>query len=420
MQEKVEKSNKKFLLGLFIHSPFVLNIGAHADYINSFRARRKIKWHFYGHLRGKSRVSLHVYDVVAIHCSISLGLEPYTDLALDLSEFNGVKLVFLQDEYRNINATIKGLAASNFTTALCCLPPIAIETLYGKIGIPMDKFISILTGYAPKHTINHNPPKIIDRTIDLSYRGREAPYSWGALVHQKHSLAQTLSARLESQGLIVDISSRDEDRIYGKGWVEFIRNSRVTFGTESGSNILDYDGKIDQLEIEYRKKSSAPTFQGFISFVSTFGITEIHGLTNQISPRIFEAIFHKSALLLVEGTYSGILIPYVHYFPLKEDFENIEEVISFLKNPEAQQEMANKAYKDIILSGKYSYEKLQELIENVVFSNIKAARKNNPAYYILFWRSTHLRSKILNVILKLWFIIPKGFRAIFLHLLRGK
>ena len=53
------------------------------------------------------------------------------------------------------------------------------------------------------------------------------------------------------RNLTVDISSDDIKRIYGDKWTSFIKKSKATLGTESGSNIFDFDGKIKKKFLEY-------------------------------------------------------------------------------------------------------------------------------------------------------------------------
>ena len=55
---------------------------------------------------------------------------------------------------------------------------------------------------------------------------------------------------------------------------------------------------------------------------------------NQISPRVFEAIALRTALVLFEGEYSGIIAPGVHYIPLKKNLSNLDDVLSLLGDDE--------------------------------------------------------------------------------------
>ena len=80
----------------------------------------------------------------------------------------------------------------------------------------------------------------------------------------------------------------------------------------------------------------------------------------QLSPKMFEAIELGTVLVLFEGNYSNILIPDIHYISLKEDLSNIEDVMSKIKDNDFLQNMADRAFDDIVKSMKYSYETLYQ------------------------------------------------------------
>ena len=67
-------------------------------------------------------------------------------------------------------------------------------------------------------------------------------------------------------------------------------------------------------------------------------------------------------MVLMEGNYSGILTPNIHYIPLKKDYSNFEDVIEKIKNKPFCESIAEKAYLDLIDSEEYTYEKYVEFI----------------------------------------------------------
>jgi hypothetical protein len=56
--------------------------------------------------------------------------------------------------------------------------------------------------------------------------------------------------------------------------------------------------------------------------------------------------------VLVEGRYSGVLEPERHYIPLRRDFSNLDEALERLGDVEAVEAMAERAYRDVYLSGR--------------------------------------------------------------------
>ena len=72
--------------------------------------------------------------------------------------------------------------------------------------------------------------------------------------------------------------------------------------------------------------------------------------------------------VLTEGYYNGILIPNVHYIPLKKDFSNIDEVIRRIKEDIDRNFLIKNAYNDIVESEKYNINKYLILILNQIMS----------------------------------------------------
>ena len=67
-----------------------------------------------------------------------------------------------------------------------------------------------------------------------------------------------------------------------------------------------------------------------------------------ITPRSFEAICMKTVQVMYPGEFSGILEAWRHYIPLERDFSNLKDVIDAIKDNYLLQEIADRAYDDII------------------------------------------------------------------------
>ena len=81
---------------------------------------------------------------------------------------------------------------------------------------------------------------------------------------------------------------------------------------------------------------------------------------------MFEAAQTKTAQLLVEGAYDGILEPETHYFPLRGDLSNLREALERIRDPGETEAMAERAWEDLIASGRYSYGAFAAHVESVV------------------------------------------------------
>jgi hypothetical protein len=85
-----------------------------------------------------------------------------------------------------------------------------------------------------------------------------------------------------------------------------------------------------------------------------------------LSPRHFEAVITKTCQVLIEGEYEGVFKQERHYIPMKRDFSNVDEVLDRVGDRRLTQEIAETAYEEIYLSGKYGYTTLARDIENVL------------------------------------------------------
>ena len=155
---------------------------------------------------------------------------------------------------------------------------------------------------------------------------------------------------MTARGIPNDIAMDEESRIYGPAWFDFIGNCRAMLGSESGSNVFDFDGTI---AATYNKMTEAnggraPSYEEFRPFVEKRD-NEIS--MGQISPRVFECALMRTPMILFRGRYSDALNPDEHYIPLEKDFSNIDTVLEKLNDIAALESMTERAYRHLIGSG---------------------------------------------------------------------
>src|SRR5262249_20264599 len=136
-------------------------------------------------------------------------------------------------------------------------------------------------------------------------------------------------------------------------WYRFLGSVRATLGTESGSNIFDTDGTLRR-RIEACQRSD-PTVAYEQVHDDILAPREGEIRMNQISPKVFEAIRLRTALIMFEGTYSGVIEPHRHYIPLAKVMSNIDSIFEKLEDVDFLAALTDRAYEDIIGSEKYSY-----------------------------------------------------------------
>ena len=336
-----------------------------------------------------SRINLNRFDAIIIHYSLPIGLliNHYFSKKIinKLINFNGLKISFLQDEYRSVHSCWENINKLGIDILFTCIPKKEINKVYPKTKVPNLKVINVLTGYVPGDFLNKRKILIKDRVIDVGYRSRRNPYWLGQLGYEKFFIGEEFKKRARKYKLKIDFSTKEKDRIYGDRWINFISSCKAMIGVESGSSIIDFDGKLE------KKVNVALEDVSDLSYeeISNKYLKEYEGniSINQISPRCFEAAALKTPMILFEGDYSNILKPNQHFIPLKKDFSNFKEVIVKINDNYFLQKMANKTYEDIALNPLYSYEKFIQNVENVINTEIKKRNKKivcNPYFYLEF------------------------------------
>ena len=70
--------------------------------------------------------------------------------------------------------------------------------------------------------------------------------------------------------------------------------------------------------------------------------------------------------MLVAGDYDGVLEPDVHYLPVRADFADADAVVERLGDHALLERLAERAHRDLVLSGRYGYAALAARIEAVL------------------------------------------------------
>jgi hypothetical protein len=293
------------------------------------------------------------FDVVVIHYSISLVSTRYLPPPLPerLTRFEGLKAQFIQDEHRAVDAVTAMMRNLGIDVLFTCVPEPAAGRIYDS-RLPGVARVFTLPGYVPDELVGREVPGPAERPIDVGYRGRELPVWVGRLGREKTEIGRGFLEHAAGRGLRCDISSREEDRIYGDGWNRFLASCRTTLGTESGASIVDFDGSLEALAKDYLARRPDATPAEIERDLT--GPYEGKVVINTASPRLFEAAALRTAMILFRGAYGGVVEPERHYIPLEKDFSNIEEVVERARDIAYLDELAHRTYDDLVASGRYS------------------------------------------------------------------
>lgn len=338
------------------------------DHIESFSAFSKHKIWVYSNLGKISpQLDLNKFDVIIIHYSICLLNDYYlsSEAKEQIRSFNGLKIVFVQDEYRKINTLIAQLNYVKADVLFTCFPETEIEKIYPREALPQLSKYNTLTGYVPSALCKSDyHQQMSKRMTHVGYRARKLPFWYGELAYEKWNIVDQWKKHVNHNDIHADLSYNENKRLYGKRWITFIGSCKTTLGVESGASVMDFTGELEnRINIHQMLYPRDSFFEVQAQYLLPY---EGRYRLNQISPRCFEAIALKTVLILYEGEYSGILKPDRHYIVLKKDFSNISDVLEKITNDEYLQNMANTAYDEIALNQAYSYQSFVEEVDKII------------------------------------------------------
>ncbi len=316
---------------------------------------------------------LESFDAVILHYSLFLAVDAYVNHRTRerLKAYQGIKAIFLQDEYRFVRASVRRIADTGFDIIFTCVPEQAIEQVYPAADLPGVDRVNVLTGYVPEPLLYYAPVPFEQRPIDVSYRGRRYPAWHGRLGLEKWVIADRFLQDAQHTGLVCDISYREQDRLYGADWVDLLRRSKAVLGVESGASVFDFTGEIsEKVESVVALLGDKADYENIRQ--QYFADIEDQIPLAQISPRIFEAVALRTLCILYEGEYSGVLQPWRHYVPLRKDHSNMSEVLAVMRDPLRMAEITSNAFTEVARNPRWSYRAFIERVDDLLQRRLDA------------------------------------------------
>jgi len=277
-----------------------------------------------------------------------------------LKRFSGVKIALPQDEFYNPKLLCEFIHEFGISHVFSVQPEAEWKNIYRDVNFRKVRFHRVLTAYLDEDMLNRITKRKRshpERDIVIGYRTlgmTHKTHAWyGRHGFLKVAIADQAKARAVERGIACDISHHPKDVITGDGWYSFLLRCKYVLGTEGGTSILDWDGRLHERTGSFVKEHPNAGFAEierncFPEMDGTFG-----GFA--ISPRHLEACATETCQVLTEGEYNGILVPGKHYIELKKDFSNLDEVLDMIVSDDLRQNITKRAYRDVVASGKYSY-----------------------------------------------------------------
>lgn len=311
-------------------------------------------------------LDLGQFDVVVIHYSLMILSDHYLApwFRERIRRFPGLKIQFIQDDYRRVDEMRAAMRNLGIHVLFTLVPEREIPAVWPESELPAVTKINALPGYVGDDAPNLRTPDPADRPLDVVYRGREVPYWLGILAQEKAWIGQGFLERAKRYGLRCDIGWREADRIYGLSWIQFMSSGRATLGSESGTTITDFDGTLERSVTRYLRDHPGAGFWEVHN--ALLAHHERNVMMNIVSPRVFEAIALRTALVLFPGEYSGVIRPNDHYIPLAKDFSNMEQVAELIRDVDYLRALTERTHDDVIASGRYSLRTFVRQFDRVV------------------------------------------------------
>ncbi len=266
------------------------------------------------------------------------------------------RIAIPQDEFIQTDLLCHFLEELHVDHVLTCAAESEWRTIYGSLVDGPVTFRRVLTGYLEPSSlkrIERLAAAVGPRTIDVFYRAWR-PEPWlGRHGLLKGEIGERFSAAAPRSGLSADISLSDADTLVGDDWYRFLLRSRWTIGVEGGASLIDRDGSIRARTLAYQAGHPDAGFEE-VEAACFAGLDESLDL-KAISPRHLEACATRTAQVLIEGSYNGLLRPGEHYLALRADFSNLPEVLEAMSREDVRAALADRAYLDIVPSERLRY-----------------------------------------------------------------
>jgi hypothetical protein len=299
-----------------------------------------------------------------------------------LAETAALKVAFPQDEYDHAEVHDRWLDELGVSIVATVLDDRHRTELYPRLS-RTAAFYEVLTGYvddAAAVRIRGRLRSGGERPYDVVYRARHLPYWYGSHGQLKHAIGDSVLARAGAHGMRCDISTRATETVFGAAWLELLASGRATVGVESGVSVLDRRGEVRERVAELLADEPSATFDEIDARMPP-GWDDYRFFA--VSPRHLEAVVTRTAQMLVEGRYSGVLEPERHYLPVRRDLSNLDETLERSRDHHLLERLAAQAYADVYESGRFSSRRLTEMLERILDEHAPVrARPPGPAFRV--------------------------------------
>ena len=291
-----------------------------------------------------------------------------------------------QDEYLQSRALVSMIDELRVDHVFSVAPESEWDKLY--TGLDRDRvgMSRMLTGYLAPETVARIEAIVRgqgERRISIGYRAARLPPALGRHGVLKVAVADRVKQESLARGLTVDIETGARSTIRGDDWYRFLADCKYTLGVEGGASVHDPDGRLQNASVRYLAEHPGASFEEVEANCFPGADGQINYFA--ISPRHLEACATRTAQVLIEGEYNGILRPGEHYIELRRNFSNLGEVLDLVQSDDARTRLTEAAYRDVVASGNYTYERLVRDVEAVALDGTGADEASSALGILHRW-----------------------------------
>jgi hypothetical protein len=338
--------------------------------------------------------------------------------AAPLIGVGGRRVALPQDEFLHGDVLCEFIDEFGIDTVCSVAPESEWPSIYPSVDRERVSFQRVLTGYLDDATVARAQQIVAcspARHVDVGYRAWHSAPWLGRHGMLKRDIATAVAARAPATGLTVDLSTSDGDVLLEDHWLRFLARCRYTIGVEGGASVLDFDGSIRERTERYVAQHPDAPFEEIEDhcFRGEDGKVALVAL----SPRHLEACATKTCQILVEGSYNDVLRPGEHYIELRRDLSNLDAVLAQLGDEARRRSIVERAYRDVVASGRYSYAQFVREVESAGADAASAQgsdrrdavrHQRNRAEEQLTWRRVAVEAKLARPAAALRAIASRG------------
>lgn len=301
-------------------------------------------------------------DVIVFHTTfLSMRWTPeifenHVALCSELKARRCLKIAIPQDEFLHSDLLNRFIRDFDVTHVLSTALEHDWAAIYDGIDRRKVAIRTVLPGYLDPGTLRRFERlkrRRAKRDIDLGYRAWRAAFWLGEHATHKVRVGQEFRELAAAHGLRADISLDEKDVLGGDLWLEFLVRCRAVVGAEGGASVLDRDGSIKTRVEHYLRAHPDAGFREVEQ--ACFPGEDFRIFKACITPRHLEACAAATLQILVEGRYNDILLPWRHYVPVKRDYSDAAQALAVLDDPARASAITTAAYRDVVVSGLWSY-----------------------------------------------------------------